>query len=185
MRCHYGFLTILLLSSSVFAQYRCLEAGKTVFTDRPCPSDSPSPVQANQGNQPKTIGDAANSAYGSPSGSWRGQVQFQGTASGGVVQGAMAVVPLTIDIDPQGKVKGSSPENGCNLKGIAGPGITPLALSLDVTFTECRYPGLNRRFSGSIFVNQAQKYAQLSLNGSQVVVFGSITFFDVKGTLRR
>nr|WP_264178093.1 restriction endonuclease [Dechloromonas denitrificans] len=121
----------------------------------------------------------------SPSGTWRGQVQYQGTGAGGVVQEAMAVVPMTIDIDPQGKVKGSSPENGCSLKGIAAPGIMPVSVNLDVTFTGCHYKGLNRRFSGTLFVIQAQKYAQLSLNGSHVVVLGGATFFDVKGTMRR
>lgn len=185
VRSRYCLWALLLLSSSALAQYRCVENGKTVFTDRPCPSDSPSPAQSNQGSQPKIIGDAANSAYGTPSGTWRGQVQYQGTASGGVVHEAMAVVPMTIDIDPQGKVKGSSPENGCNLKGIAAPGILPVSVSLDVTFTGCHYKGLNRRFSGSLYVNQAQKHARLSLNGSHVVVLGGVTFFDVKGTLRR
>lgn len=185
MRIWYCLWVLLLLSSSASAQYRCVENGKTVFTDRPCPSDSPSSVPSNQGSQPKIIGDVANSAYGSPSGTWRGQVQYQGTGAGGVVQEAMTVVPMTIDIDPQGKVKGSSPENGCSLKGIAAPGIMPLSVSLDVTFTGCHYKELNRRFSGTLFVNQAQKYAQLSLNGSHVVVLGGATFFDVKGTMRR
>lgn len=185
MMIKYYVLALLLISSSSFAQYRCVENGKTTFTDRPCPSDTPPTTQINQSTQPKIIGDVANSAYSSPSGTWRGQVQYQGTSSGGVVQEAMAVVPMTLDIDPQGKVKGSSPENGCSLKGIAAPGIMPASVSLDVTFTDCRYKGLNRRFSGTLFVNQAQKYAQLSLNGSHVVVLGSATFFDVKGTMRR
>ena len=97
----------------------------------------------------------------------------------------MAVVPMVIDIDPRGQVKGSSPENGCVLKGIAAPGFAPTVLNLDITLAGCQYKGLNRRFSGSIFVNQAQKFAQFSLSGSHVVPMGTMTLFDIKGTLRR
>ena len=97
----------------------------------------------------------------------------------------MAVVPMVIDIDPRGQIKGSTPENGCVLKGIAAPGFTPTLLNLDITLSGCQYKGLNRRFSGSIVVNPAQKYAQFSLSGSYVVPMGAMTLFDIKGTLRR
>ena len=174
MRGLYFGLGLLLSCSSAIAQYRCVENGKTILTDRPCAGLSPAQMQPNQIGQPTIHGDAANSAYGSPSGTWRGQVQYQGTNAGGVVQEAMAVVPMTIDIDPQGRVVGSSPENACTLKGIAAPGIMPVSVSLDVTFSNCQYKGLNRRFSGNLFVNQAQKYAQFSLSGSNVVPMGTM-----------
>ena len=187
MRVRYCALGFALFCSTVLAQYRCVENGRTILTDRPCAGDKPatSQPQPNQIGEPTVHGDAANSAYGSPSGSWRGQVQYQGTSSGGVVQEAMTVVPMVIDIDPRGQVKGSSPENGCVLKGIAAPGFAPTLLNLDITLTGCQYKGLNRRFSGSILVNQAQKYAQFSLSGSNVAPMGKLTLFDIKGTLRR
>jgi len=183
----YCALGFSLFCSAAFAQYRCVENGRTILTDRPCAGDIPatSLPQRNQIGQPTVHGDTANSAYSSPSGTWRGQVQYQGTSSGSVVQEVMAVVPLVIDIDPRGQVKGSSPENGCVLKGIAAPGFTPTLLKLDITLTRCQYKGLNRRFSGSILVNQAQKYAQFSLSGSHVVPMGVMTLYDIKGTLRR
>ena len=187
MRISYCALGVALCCSSAFAQYRCVENGRTILTDRPCAGDKPvsSQPQPNQLGEKTVHGDAANSAYGSPSGTWRGQVQYQGTSSGGVVQEAMAVVPMVIDIDPRGQIKGSTPENGCVLKGIAAPGFTPTMLNLDVTLTGCQYKGLNRRFSGSIVVNPAQKYAQFALSGSYVVPMGAVTLFDIKGTLRR
>lgn len=185
MRYYLPAVCLLLVCSSAFAQYRCVENGKTILTDRPC-SGGMSPVeQPNQAKAPTIHGDAANSAYSLPSGTWQGQVQYQATSRGETVPSAMAVVPMTIDIDAQGKIKGSSPENGCKLSGIAAPGFSAQSLNLDVTLSECRYVGFNQRFSGVITVNQAQKYALFSLIGSHVVIMGNMSIFDIKGTMRR
>jgi len=185
VRVYFLAVCLLLLCSSAFAQYRCVENGKTVLTDRPCAGGMPPGEQSNQAKAPTIHGDAANSAYSLPSGTWRGQVQYQATTKGETVPAAMAVVPMTIEIDPQGKIKGSSPENGCKLNGIAAPGIGLQSLTLDITLSECLYPGFNRRFSGLIAVNQAQKYALLSLNGSHMVLMGNMSIFEIKGTMRR
>lgn len=183
---HWIYLLCLLAAStSAIAQYRCVENGKTVFTDRPCPTDIPPTEQPPRGNAPKVIGDTGNSAYSSPFGTWRGQIQYQTNVAGGINQDAMAVVAMTMDIDPQGRVRGSSPENGCRLRGIASPGVIPASITLDVTFAGCNFSGYNRRLFGTLFVNSAQKYAQFSLNGSHVTPLAAMSFFDIKGTLRR
>lgn len=175
---------LLVASTAATAQYRCVENGKTVFTDRACPT-TPAGEQPPRGNAPKIIGDAGNSAYSSPFGTWRGQIQYQVNGSGGINHEAMAVVAMTMDIDTNGRVTGSSPENGCRFRGIASPGITPTSIALDVTFAGCNFNGYNRRLFGTLSVNSAQKYAQFSLNGSHVSPLASMSFFDIKGTLRR
>lgn len=177
-------VALCLLPLSVSAQYRCVENGKTIFTDSPCANAEPLPDAGKPGKGPKVIGDAGNSAYATPNGSWRGQVQFQGTGPGGVIQEAMAVVPVTLDIEAQGKVVGSSPENGCRLMGIASPGLTPRMLNLDITLSGCRYRSFNRRFFGSLIVDQEKKVAQLSLSGVYRV-FVDTTHADLRGSLRR
>ncbi len=179
------FLTLLVVSTAAMAQYRCIENGKTIFTDHPCPTDIPSSEQPPRGNAPKIVGDAGNSAYSSPFGTWRGQIQYQVSGSGGINQDAMAVVAMTMDIDTKGRVTGSSPENGCRFRGIASPGNIPTSIALDVTFAGCNFNGYNRRLFGTLSVNPAQKYAQFSLNGSHVSPLASMSFFDIKGTLRR
>lgn len=179
-----GLFALLAVSTTAMAQYRCVENGKTVFTDRPCPTDTPSAKQPPQGNAPKVVGDAGNTAYGTPYGTWRGQIQYQAKGSGGINQDAMAVVAVTMDITPQGRVLGSSPENGCRFRGIASPGNIPTSIALDVTFAGCQFNGYNRRLFGTLSVHPAQKYAQFSLNGTHVTL-ASMNFFDVKGTLRR
>lgn len=178
-------LGLLAASTTAMAQYRCIENGKTVITDRPCPTQTPVAEQPPRGSAPKVIGDADNSAYGTPFGTWRGEIQYQAREAGVVNQGAMAVVALTIDIYPHGRVMGSSPDNGCRLRGIASPGAIPTSIALDVTLAGCNFQGYNRRLFGTLSVNSTQKYAQFSLNGSHVTPLASISFFDVKGTLRR
>lgn len=95
------------------------------------------------------------------------------------------MVAITMDIDPQGRVLGSSPENGCRFRGIASPGNIPTSIALDVTFAGCHFNGYNRRLFGTLSVNPPQKYAQFSLNGSHVSPLASMSFFDIKSTLRR
>lgn len=179
------FLALLAASTTAMAQYRCLENGKTIFTDRPCTTDTPSGEQPPRGNTPKIVGDAGNSAYSSPFGTWRGQIQYQVNGSGGINQEAMAVVAMTMDIDTKGRVMGSSPENGCRFRGIASPGNIPTSIALDITFAGCNFNGYNRRLFGTLSVNPTQKYAQFSLNGSHLSPLASMNFFDIKGTLRR
>lgn len=175
---------LVAFSLSAMAQYRCVENGKTTFTDRPCADSPKAPDAGKPGSGPKVLGDSANSAYGTPNGSWRGQVQYQATGSGGVVGEVMAVVSMTMDIDPQGKIIGSSPENGCKAKGIASPATSPMSLYLDMTLAGCHYSGLNRRYFGSLSVDQQKKLAQFSLQGVYRV-FADSFHTEVKGTLRR
>lgn len=180
-----ALLVLLLVSTKVMALYRCVENGKTIITDHPCTKDMPPTEQPPLGNTPKVIGDAGNTAYGSPFGTWRGQIQYQAKGSNGINQDAMAVVDMTMDISPQGRILGSSPENGCRFRGIAIPGNISTSIALDVTFAGCNFAGYNRRLFGTLSVNPAQKYAQFALNGSHVSPLASMDFFDIKGTLRR
>lgn len=177
-------LVFALFSGGALAQYRCVESGKTVITDRPC-SDAPTQT-APTGNAPKVIGDAGNSAYSSPYGDWRGDAQFQFTQNGQMVADAHAVVPMTISISPQGKVVGAAPQNGCKVKGLASPGLGPTSLSLDLTFSGCQYPKYNRRMPGHISLNPSQRVAQLYLSGIYIAPFGGYSEqYDVKATMRR
>lgn len=178
-------LGLLAASTATIAQHRCVENGKTVITNRPCSAATHVVDQPPTGNTPKVVGDIDNSAYSTPFGTWRGEIQYQARVTGVTDQEAMAIVALTIDIYPQGRVMGSSPENGCRLRGIASPGAIPTSIALDVTLAGCNFRGYNRRLFGTLSVNPAQRYAQFSLNGSHLAPLASMQFFDIKGTLRR
>lgn len=175
-------LATLLTPSLASAQYRCVENGKTLFTDKPCNSEpTPPPV----GSAPKVIGDSGNSGYASPYGDWRGQVQYQASYQTKPIADAHAVVQTTISISSQGKVTGSSPENGCKMKGVASPGMSKNLLNLDITLSGCSYDKLNRRLFGTLAMYPAEQHAQFWIYAHPVDLLNPGWGFDIKGTMRR
>lgn len=166
-----------------FAQYRCVENGKTIITDRPCAGDVAASVPT--GNSPKVIGDSGNAAYSTLDGDWRGQVQFQASIQGRPIPDAHAVIPTVISIDRRGKVTGGASENGCKVMGIAAPGTMPTLIGLDITLSGCKYQDFNRRLSGTLSLYPAKKQAQLWLYAFPVDLLRPGRTFDIKGTMRR
>lgn len=173
----------LVTTPIAVAQYRCVENGKTLFTDKPCASEAASPIP--RGNSPKVIGDSANRAYSTGYGDWRGQVQYQASDKGQPISEAHAVIQTTLSIDPQGRIIGTSPENGCKMKGIASPGIGATILNLDITLAGCHYPKLNRRLSGTLALYPAEKQAQFWIYAHPVDLLNPGQSYDIKGTMRR
>lgn len=180
------FVAAVLAAISIVATaetYRCTVGGKTLLTDKPC--DGNVAQQGTSAASATTLPGSADSSYSTPYGEWRGQAQFQANVGGTVQQDAHAVVPLVIAIDAQGKVTGAAPEAGCQIKGIATPGVVPTMLNLDVTLSGCRYAGYNRRMGGYVALYQAQKHAQLSLNGNHIPARQAVAIYDIKSTMRR
>jgi hypothetical protein len=117
-------------------------------------------------------------------GEWRGQAQYQATFDRKPDPAAHVVTNLTIRVEPDGKVWGTSTENGCKLLGIGRP-MSPTinVLNLDVTLSGCKYDGLNRRYSGTLAYYSTSN-VQLSLRANSVGV-GKAASFDVMATMRR
>jgi hypothetical protein len=119
-------------------------------------------------------------------GDWRGQTQFQGAENTQVIEEAHSVVPLTLTFSADGKVSGSSAENGCSLLGLWAPGLTPRLFNLDISLKGCRYSGLNRRYAGTLLATFTDNSAQLSLSAYTVPIPGEpVRRYDVGATLRR
>ncbi len=176
--------------------YRCVVNGKTTYMDKPCDAPKPlgvvGPSRSTSGDATGDVGKLTRSIeldYSTPYGVWRGQAQYQGTtAKGQAMPEAHVVVPLLIEVEKQGRVRGSSPENGCKLLGVAAPYVAPNILRLDVALTECRYPGLNRRYSGMLTLNQSSNLVQFSLrslNPMVAVLIEGPSNFDIKATMKR
>jgi hypothetical protein len=101
--------------------YRCTVNGQTVLTDKPCEStttESASGVAA-----PAASGPVSGQITGAQSlvGAWSGQTQFQGAQNAQVIEEAHSVVPLVLMFSDDGKVSGSSADNGCSLLGLWAP----------------------------------------------------------------
>jgi hypothetical protein len=102
-----------------------------------------------------------------------------------VLQVAHSVVSLSAEFTPDGKVSGSSEENGCKLLGIWSQDPQHLVW-LDVTLSACRFPGLNRRFNGSLLLAKPASSGQLQIIATDLPHMSQgARMYDVKGTLRR
>ncbi|MBL8421126.1 MAG: hypothetical protein JNK92_10875 [Dechloromonas sp.] len=123
-------------------------------------------------------------SYDTPYGDWRGQTQYQAFIRTNSDPAGHAVTNLTIRIEPQGKVTGSSTENGCKLLGLASPGITPTIVTLNVTLSGCAYAGYNRTFNGSLSVFGKERYAKFSLQALDVAS-GKAGTYNISATMRR
>ncbi|MGA9163407.1 MAG: hypothetical protein WBZ31_03040 [Thiobacillus sp.] len=175
--------------------YRCVVKGKTIYTDKPCVAPTLPGVVGSTASTSSKASDQAGKPtqsieldYTTPYGIWRGQAQYQVAVKGQPVREAHAVVPLVIEVEKQGRVQGISPANGCKMLGVAAPYVAPNMLTLDVTLSECRYTGLNQRYTGRLALTQASNSAQLSLqsmNSMVTVLMQGPANNDIKATMKR
>jgi hypothetical protein len=166
-------------ASAATTVYRCSKNGQTILTDRPCdgPADSAKPANAPSSQSTATI---ASSSTPPPTGTWRGQVQYQGRENGQVMEQAHTVAPLTLEFTADGKVSGSSVDNGCRVLGVWSQGGPPQIIWVDITLSACRFAGLDRRYTGSFLLAKPDSSGLLNVLATEFV-----RTYDVKGTLRR
>lgn len=118
-------------------------------------------------------------------GTWTGQVQFQATLGGEVVQTAHSVNTFMLVIHPHGKVVGISKENGCKLLGVASPSMGSHLLNLDITVSECSYNDYNQRYKGRIAFYEKRGDADFSLQWIKMIPGKQPKTADIKATLFR
>jgi len=160
--------------------YRCEKDGQITLTDKPCegskPADSSSGTTIPSSGNPSTVGI------------WNGQIQYSGTEAGEMISAAHTVVPLTLEFTADGKVSGASPDNGCNWLGVwsqGGKGIERM-ITLDVALTSCKYPGLDRRYTGTFLLAVPDSSGQVSLLAyTPPILAQKIRGYTLGGTLRR
>jgi hypothetical protein len=162
--------------------YKCVKDGQITLIDKPCPGE--------KGNSDSSTGQSTttvvpSSKDPSPVGKWSGQIQYQEASNGQTVQAAHSVALLTAELTADGKVMGSSSENGCQLLGVWSAGGQTLNW-IDLTLSNCNYPDLNRRYHGSLILARPDSSGNLQVQ-SIGTPFSKDTakVFDVKGTLRR
>jgi hypothetical protein len=181
----FGVLIIALPASATTPIFRCQKDGQTILTDRPC--DAP-PAGGAEMSTTSPNGEVTKSITALPTvvGDWRGQTQYQAATNGVRVAEAHSVVPMLLSFSADGKVTGSSPDNGCKVLGVWSPGVTPRLFMLDVSLNSCVYPKFNQRYSGNLIATFPERMAQLSLIANTLPIPGQPLWrFDVGATLRR
>jgi hypothetical protein len=154
------------------------------LTDQPCDGSTTS----TSSNSPAPSSSAAttipSSRNPSPVGDWRGQMQYQGRENGQTMPQAHTVVPLVVNFTADGKVSGSSADNGCKWLGVWSQG--GRIVSVDVSLTECSYAGLDRRYAGSFLLGVPDSTGEVMLQAFALPIPGqSARAYDIKGTLQR
>jgi hypothetical protein len=205
-----GLLVLLCVPAAALAQplYRCIENGRTLFTDKPCAGGQQSTVLPDtqraappdrSGPPAKSAAPAARVAPGKKApprkpappetgdvaelyGAWQGQAAFQATSRGQRVAEAASAAVMTISVGQDGKIAGASPGNGCKVQGVAAPNPNRTLLHVDVALTGCRYLPFNRRFSGTLGYYLKQKNAQMSLQSANTMIPAQ---YDVRATMMR
>lgn len=181
----FGVLVIALPVLATTPIFRCQKDGQTILTDRPCDAP-PSGGAAVSTTSPNGEVTKSITALLTVVGDWHGQTQFQAAMNGVHVAEAQSVVPMVLTFSADGKVTGSSPENGCKVLGVWSPGSTPRLFALDVSFNSCTYPKFNQRYSGNLIATFPERMAQLSLVATALFLPGQPVWrFDVGATLRR
>jgi hypothetical protein len=153
--------------------FECRDAsGRVTNSTVPCSVQSgPAPSENDESN------------YETFYGGWRGQAQFKQTASSGSNGTPRLLTPLTLMIDPGGKVTGSTQDSGCRIIGVARPGPLPTEPALDLTVSSCKDRVFNLRYTGSLALYVRQRYAAIHLVSMPRPVVG--TTYDISATLQR
>jgi hypothetical protein len=164
--------------------YRCTKDGQITLTDKPCDAATSSDGSASAPTSQSGATTIASSSNPSPVGDWHGQMQYQGRENGQTLEDAHSVVPLSLEITPDGKVSGASAENNCKWLGVWSQG--GRIVSIDMSLTGCGYTGLNRRYTGTFLLGVPDSSGEVLLQAYALPFPGQGTrLYDVKGTLRR
>jgi hypothetical protein len=161
--------------------YKCVKDGQITLTDKPCGGQS----LATPATAPGASANVPSSSNPSPIGNWSGQIQYQEVQNGQTVPAAHSVALVKAEFTPDGKVTGTSVENGCKVLGVWSDGGQTL-IWIDITLSGCTYDGLNRRYHGSFILARPDTSGQLAAQSIGVPLSRDTgKVFDVKGTLRR
>jgi hypothetical protein len=98
---------------------------------------------------------------------------------------AHAIAPMVIELQADGRVRGTSPDAGCRFSGLHTPFVTPANASIDVTVSGCTDARFNTRYSGHLLVNGAAKQAKLNLSAVAMMLGRGATQATVDAVLRR
>jgi hypothetical protein len=115
-------------------------------------------------------------------GSWKGQAEYYANTAQGPIDSAHSVVPLTIEIDPGGKINGRSTEIGCEILGLVTAGPSPTNFRLQVSLTNCRAALMNRRYQGQLAHHTTRGSLGFSLSANSM---NPGTQYSVTSTMTR
>ena len=125
--------------------YKCVKDGQIVLTDKPCAGPDTGASAANP------VATVPSSSIPSPIGKWSGQIQYHGVENGQTMLAAQTVAGLSAEFTAEGKVTGTSPENGCEVLGVWSAGSTSTLFWIDATLNGCQFAAMMIAFTEASF----------------------------------
>jgi hypothetical protein len=119
------------------------------------------------------------------SGDWRGQVQWYATVDAKPDTQGHSVGILVLSIDPRGKLVVSASDMGCTGLGLFSAGPMPSIKTVDITFSGCSYAGYNRRFGGTMLLQEQGRRLKIRFSAQNIGLGRKTAFFELKGALSR
>lgn len=106
-------------------------------------------------------------------GAWNGPFLFYFAQQDTGAMGAPAVYPGTLQIEPNGAVRGSVPDAACLMAGSSADYVSPVNASIDLDVSGCRDVRFNGRYSGKLINNPILKYASIRLSSTRSLEAGT------------
>lgn len=118
-------------------------------------------------------------------GTWVGKMQYKASIASKVDQASYAVVDFTFFIDENGGVRGSSPENGCQIAGLASlDHYRQEKIHLDLNVSQCAHKILNTSVKGGFVIDRKTGFAAMEAGIIRPIV-GGLHVIEMKANLRR
>jgi hypothetical protein len=106
-------------------------------------------------------------------GAWQGPFLFSVVQPDIGAQGAPEVHPGSLQIDPDGTVRGNVPETACRMSGSSTDFVSRANATLELTLSGCRDARFNGHFSGRLINNPILKYASLRMSSMRSLDTGT------------
>jgi len=121
-----------------------------------------------------SLGSAAQAQdYTRYQGAWSGTFLFYFAQQDSGAMGAPMVYPGTLQIEPDGSVRGAVPDAACLMAGTSADYVSPVNASVDLDVSGCRDVRFNGRYSGKLLNNPALKYASIRLSSTRSLETGT------------
>jgi len=115
-------------------------------------------------------------------GAWNGQFLFFVAQPDTGAAGAPEVFPGSLQIEPDGSVRGEVPDAACTMEGSSTDYVSPANAQLDLSVRGCRDTRFNGHFSGKLLNNPVLKYGSLRLSAMRSLDEGTA---QVSAIIRR
>jgi Domain of unknown function (DUF4124) len=204
-------LALMGASGAAAAVHKCTDArGRVTYQDEPCAAAAATaaarekPLDTSDAVNPRPRAAAPNAkpppaapaitrslpagdeaAYATAQGAWRGPVQLHFAQRGARPPDAHTIAPGVVELQPDGRVRGTVPNAGCRLAGLHRPVATAVGASVEVTLSGCRDARFNARYAGQLRVDGNVKQASLSLHAVTSGKPGGVSSARVDAVLRR